>query len=147
MKLLPSRLKVFLALCVSSGFLLVGCATKASLRPTSADGVLGTPRYYYHDRAVVFQVAQEAARDLGLTIAESAPDQSYFIAKRGATGLHLGILVGVYFTMAVDNATFVVIRTEPKFAANIAVKDYTTLLHASMRRRLEAKDSDKPNPA
>jgi membrane protease subunit (stomatin/prohibitin family) len=144
------QVKSFLGLLLVFGLCVVlfgaGCARTARMLPTSDDGILGTPGYYQHPRQVVFAVAQEAARELGLTLADSAHDQSYFIATRGATGLDWGTMVGVYFTDEPEDTTLVVIRTDPRFAAYVTLKDFSTALHASIRSKL-ATQAEKQGSA
>jgi hypothetical protein len=141
------RAKSFLGLSLVFGLCVVllgaGCARTARMLPTSDDGILGMPGYYQHPRQVVFAIAQDAARELGLTLADTALDHSYFIATRGATGLDWGTLVAVYFMDEPENTTLVVIRTDPKFAAYLTLKDFSTALHASIRNKLAMQEENQ----
>lgn len=124
------------ALLIAS--MVAGCMSPANLRPTRHDTVLGIPRYYHHAKAEIFQAAQDVTREHGMRIVETAPDQSYFIAQRGITGLDWGLLVGVYVTHTIDQATLVLIRVEPRFAANLALREVATVFHDGIRSKLTA---------
>ena len=135
----PSCPRLLYVFALFGMLLLSGCMSATSLRPTHADDVLGTPRYYYQAQEVVYQTAQDVLRDFGLQVVETAPDQSYLLAQRGLTVLDWGIVVGVYVGPMIDQVTRVIIRTDPKFAANIATQDVTSLLHADLRKRLSGQ--------
>ena len=75
---------------------LSGCATTETMRPTTTHKPHGQSVAYRYPRKIVFKVAEEAARELGLNVIESAPDKSYFIAERGVTLWSWGELVGIY---------------------------------------------------
>jgi hypothetical protein len=126
-----------LMFCVA--LMVAGCATTASMRPDRTYGPLGIPRYYHHAKPEIFQVAQEAAGELGLTIIESVPAQSYFIAKRGMSVFGCGTLVGVYVQETVDHFTRVLIWTEPIFPAGLLTPEYSLPLHTLILHKLQTK--------
>ena len=124
--------------------LVAGCATTASMRPSGDHGPLGMPRYYHSVQSVIFQTAQDAARELGLTIIASVPEQAYFIAKHGIPVFSCGTLVGVYVQGTVDNFTRVLIRNEPIFPASLCMPEYALDLHTLLGSKLHALPPPKP---
>jgi hypothetical protein len=105
------------------------------------------PRYYHGTQSAIFQTAQDAARELGLTIIESVPEQTYFIAKRGITVLSCGTLVGVYVQGTVDNFTRVLIRNELIFPASLCTREYALALHTLLGSKLHTLQQPKTRDA
>jgi hypothetical protein len=131
----------FLVLEFWVALMVAGCATTASMQPDRTSGPLGIPRYYHSAHPEIFQIAQEAVRELGLTIIESVPAQSYFIARRGWAVF--GTLVGVYVQETVDNFTRVLIRTDPIFPAGIPTPEYALRLHTLISHKLQTRQEPK----
>jgi hypothetical protein len=96
------------------------------------------PGYYLHTQPVIFQTAQDAARELGLTIIESVPEHAYFIARRGLPVPGWGVLVGVYVEGTVDNFTRVLIRTDAVFPAIMPSPEDSLRLHTLLGKKLPA---------
>jgi hypothetical protein len=117
--------------------MVAGCATTASMRPGRDAEPLGMPRYYHHSQPVIFQAAQDAARELGLTIIESVPEHAYFIARRGIPVPGWGALVGVYVEETVDNFTRVLIRTDAVFPAATSTPEDSLRLHTLLGNKLQ----------
>jgi hypothetical protein len=95
------------------------------------------PRYYHHTPPVIFQAAQDAARELGLTIIESVPEHAYFIARRSIPIPGWGALVGVYVEATVDNFTRVLIRTDAVFPVAMASPEDSLRLHTLLEKKLQ----------
>ena len=119
--------------------ILAGCATTDSMKPTQDESPIGLPEDYAYPRLVVYEAAQQAARELGLEIVEENAPDTYFLAKRGPTVWSWGNVIGVYVLAPTDTITPVLVLSQPAFPANLYARDYAPALHAGLRHILTVR--------
>ena len=144
----------FIYVLVLAGVLMAsGCATTAGLRPQDDNGEPGhrdgVSVVYRHPKQVVFAHALDAAKQLGLDIDETGPNESYFIAQRQVLVANIpvpgpGELVGVYFGEESPTATMVTIDSRRKLAANVFAKDFSQSLHDAISQTLAELSTPSP---